>query len=172
MDQNEDQRVRTNKINHRIRHPKRIRRFHAPTQMQNVRLQLPLATLRTPIHLPTSTHLPLQLPEILPRQPIKTRRNRLSHQLLRPLHLPLLGYLDLQLTPPEPQIQNLLYATRGGRRFLGLILQNAIAARDPEGAFAAADEGRDVRGGEEDEGDRGVVREGDVGAVATVELNV
>lgn len=52
------------------------------------------------------------------------------------------------------------------------MLRDLIPARDAQVDFALSDEGGDVGGGEEDEGDWEVLDEGNVEARVTVELNV
>lgn len=80
--------------------------------------------------------------------------------------------LDLKLAATEVKIKN-LFDTGGLGWGLGdLILCDLIATGDTEIATTLRDESRDIRGGQEDEGDGEVLDESNVKARVSVELDV
>lgn len=88
------------------------------------------------------------------------------------MQVALLGDLDLQLAASKLQIHK-LYNTRSlGGRCHSLVLGDDIAASDAEIDSALADECGNVGSGEEDEGERKVLDQGNVEAVVAVELDV
>ena len=97
------------------------------------------------------------------------------------------GDLDLQLAGAEAEVHDGLAAAglavgRGdlagdapgprGAPVAGLVLLHLVVARDAQVDLALADEGGDVRRGEEDERDGQVLDEGDVESVLPPELDV
>ena len=88
------------------------------------------------------------------------------------MQVALLGHLDLQLAASEFEVHQLLNAGSFGRGRDSLVLGDNIAASDSKVDSALADEGGDVGGREEDQGQRQVLHQGDVETVVTVELDV
>lgn len=93
----------------------------------------------------------------------------------------LLGDLDLEAAAAEAQVHDHVAARGGGIGALagarldadgGIVLLDLIPARYAEVDAALADKGRDVGGGQEDEGNGEVLDEGDVEAVLAAELDV
>jgi hypothetical protein len=95
-----------------------------------------------------------------------------SIKRLGSVQVALLGHLDLQLAATEFEVHQFLDAGSFARGRDGLVLGNDIAASDSKVDSALADEGGDVGGREEDQGQRQVLHQGNVEAVVTVELDV
>jgi hypothetical protein len=84
----------------------------------------------------------------------------------------LLGDLDLKLAATKVKVENLFDTSGFGWGLGNLILCNLIATGDTEITTTLGDEGRDIGGGQEDEGDGEVLDESNVETRVSVELNV
>ena len=116
--------------------------------------------------------LTLKLDKELPRQRRETRHNISSHQILRAGKVALHRRLHLQLTPPKPKIHDLFHRRSLARGQLCIVLSDLVPARDSDIDAALTDKGRDVCGGEEDQGDGQVLDQGDVETGFAAELHV
>ena len=96
----------------------------------------------------------------------------LSDQLLGRLEGALLGDLNLQLATAEVEVQHLFDAGGFGGRLGDFVLGDLVTTGDAQIDTALRDEGGDVSGREEDQGDGEVLDEGDVQAAVSVELDV
>lgn len=88
------------------------------------------------------------------------------------MQVALLGDLDLQLAASKLQVHQLLDTRSLARRSDSLVLGDDIATSDAEIDSALSDECGNVGSGEEDEGQRKVLDQGNVEAVMAVELDV
>jgi hypothetical protein len=84
----------------------------------------------------------------------------------------LLRDLDLKLATTKVKVKNLFDTGGLGWGLGNLILGDLVATGDTEITTTLGDEGRDVWGGQEDEGDREVLDESNVKTRVSVELNV
>lgn len=84
---------RTNQIHNPIRNTQGTSRLNTPPNI---------------LHICSGLLRPLQLLKELSRQRRKTSNHIPTHEILRALKVPLHRSLHLQLTPPEPEIQDLL----------------------------------------------------------------
>lgn len=89
----------------------------------------------------------------------------------------LVRHLDLEAAAAEAQVHDRLAAGELARLGIrgantGVILADLVEACDAEVHAALANKGRDISGGEEDEGNREVLDEGNVEAVFAAELDI
>jgi hypothetical protein len=135
--------------------------------------------------------LRLEARKVVVREVHEAGADVLADQILAFGVLALGGHLDLQAAGTEAQVQDGLAPLRlalavgpapvplvahaagaGESAHAGIVLLHLVVARDAQVDAALADEGGDVGGGEEDEGDGQVLDEGNVEAILTLELDV
>jgi hypothetical protein len=95
-----------------------------------------------------------------------------SYQRLCVLELSFLGDLDLKLATTKVKVKDFFDTGGLGWGLGNLVLGDLITAGDTKITTTLRDEGRDIRGGQEDEGDGEVLDEGNVETRVSVELNV
>lgn len=95
-----------------------------------------------------------------------------ADQLLGLGDVTLLRNLHLQLAASEAKVQDLLHAGDLAVRQLRIVLSNLVATGDTEVDATFADEGGNICGGEEDEGDGEVLHKGDIETGLATELDV
>jgi len=98
--------------------------------------------------------------------------NVLSYQRLCVCELSLLRNLDLKLAATKVEVENLFNTSGLSWGFGNLILCDLIATGNTKIATTLRDEGRDIGGGQEDEGDGEVLDESNVETRVSVELDV
>lgn len=158
----------TNKIDDTIGDSQRTCRLNTATQLNN--LSLKLSRRRTAVC------LSLQLCKVLCSQVHKARTNSTANEVCAGSVHALLRNLDLELARAKLEFHDALSArsSRGGRRGIDarIVLLDLIPSGDSQVDAALANECRDVGGGQEDEGYREVLDEGNVEAVFSAELDV
>ncbi|GAB1194090.1 hypothetical protein APSETT444_003331 [Aspergillus pseudonomiae] len=95
-----------------------------------------------------------------------------ANQLLRLGDVTLLRNLHLQLAASETKVHDLLHARDLTVRHLRIVLSDLVTTGDTEVDATFADEGGNICGGEEDEGNGEVLHKGDIEAGFATELNV
>jgi hypothetical protein len=158
----------TDKVDNAVCDTERAGGFHTASDELDRRLEL-VRALAVALAV---RHLLLHLAEVLLRQASEAGHKRLANKRLGSVQVALLGHLDLQLAATEFEVHQFLDAGSFARGRDGLVLGNDIAASDSKVDSALADEGGDVGGREEDQGQRQVLHQGNVEAVVTVELDV
>lgn len=179
-------RALTDEINNTVGNPQSACRFHTAAKLNNLGPQLPVGTPLVPIRLGAIV-IRLESSKVLLGQVDEAGANILPYQVLSLGVDALDGDLHLELAAPKAQVQDGLAPSRlavlggniaghaplpGTAPSACLVLLYLVIARDAEIDLALAHEGRDVGGGEEDEGDWEVLDEGDVEAVLAAELYV
>lgn len=175
----------TDEIHDAVGHAQRAGRLDTPAELNDVGAELPSRQLGRVGH---AVLLLLQPGKVLLRQVDEAGPDVLPDQIPALLVLALSGSLDLQAAEAKAKIHNRLAAVglavgfgvqaiahaAGAREGpdSGIVLLYLIVARDAQVDTALADKGGDVCGGEEDEGERQVLDEGDVEAVLASKLDV
>lgn len=116
--------------------------------------------------------LGLKVAEICLGEVGEARDDVLANQLLGALNTTLLGGLDLQLAFAKVEVEDFFDAGAGGRGHLCFVLGDLVAAGDSQVDATLTHKGRDVGGGQEDEGNGQVLDQGNVEAAVAVELDV
>jgi hypothetical protein len=116
--------------------------------------------------------LAFQLGKVFRGQVREAAHDVLVEELLRLRYAPLLRNLHLQSAPTKPKIENLLHAGRFGGWHRCFVLQNLVAAGDAQVDSSFPDEGRYVRGREEDQGNGQVLDQSDIKPAMAVEVDV
>jgi hypothetical protein len=88
------------------------------------------------------------------------------------LEIPFLGDLDLKLATTKVKVKDFFDTGGLGWGLGNLVLGDLVAASDTKITTTLRDEGRDVGGGKEDQGDGEVLDESNVKTRVSVELNV
>ena len=135
-------------------------------------LRLELCLLAVGIAVGLSRLLRLQFPEVLLGQIREARHDILPNQVFRFGKAASLRHLNLEFAPAKVQVHD-FHDTCGRSGRLGTFMFGDLI---PPGYTkinpSLSDEGRDVSGGQKDEGEREVLDKGDVQARVTVELDV
>lgn len=141
---------RTDKIDNTIGNTQRASSLNTTTNILNLSAQL-VARRNT-----------LQLGEKGLRERSEASHDIATNQLGRLVNVTLLGDLDLQLAATESKVKDLLNAGdfTGGQG--SIVFGDLVAAGDTDINAALADEGGDVGGGQEDQGNWEVLDEGDI----------
>lgn len=160
----------TNKINNTVCDTERAGGFHTSTDIFDRGLHL-VRALAVGLSIGVCDLL-LQIAVVLFCQTGEAGDESLSDERLGGVQGALLGDLDLELAAAEFEVHELLNTRGFGGRGDGLVLGDDIATGDTEVDPSLADEGGNVGGGQEDEGERQVLDQGDVEAVVAVELDV
>jgi hypothetical protein len=116
-----------------VRQTQRAGRLYAPTDILDLRLRVAYEPLRL-----------IHLREVLGSEDLEARDDALARKVINGLDRPCLGHLDLERALAESEAHDL------GDVLLHLRLQNDIVPGYTQVDVALADEGGDVRRGEED----------------------
>lgn len=152
--------IRTNKINNAIRNTQSTSSLDTAANILNLSLELS-----------TGRHT-LKLSEESLRQRGEASHDITANQLLGLGDIALLGNLHLQLAATEAEVKDLLDTGGLAVRKSRVVLGDLIAAGNTKVDTALTNEGWDVGGGQEDEGDGQVLDQGDVEAGLAAELDV
>lgn len=156
----------TNEIDNAVCDTERACGFHTASNVLDRCLELLLAVGLA------ARDLLLHLAEVLLGQASEASHEGLANERLRCVQVALLRDLDLQLAASKLQVHQLLNTGSLARGRDGLVLGDDIATSDAEIDSALSDECGNVGSGEEDEGQRQVLDQGNVEAVVAVELDV
>lgn len=146
----------THKIDNAVRNAQCACRLHTAANVFDVGLQFPLS-----VNL-LALLLCLQLREVLLGKIGKASNDVAADQLLGGSNVAFLRHLNLELAGAEVQVEHLLNAGGVGGRSYGLMFCDLVAAGDTKVDAALSDEGWDIGGGQEDEGDGQVLDKRDV----------
>lgn len=179
----------TNKIDDTVGDAESAGSLDTAAQLNDLSLELTAGELGG-VRIHKTLLLQLETGKVFLRKVNKAGANVLADQVLASSVLALNGNLDLELAGAEAQLHDgiatlrlgllailgaplaALTAGAGNGADAGIVLLNLVIASDAEVDTALADEGGDIGGGKEDEGDRKVLDERNVEAVLASKLDV